>query len=274
MNKEREMYHNMGKLAFIGGTGVYDPHILTDIRSERITTPYGEAAYEIGHYGSRDIIFLARHGVHHTIPPHKINYRANIYALKMLDVTAAVSTTAVGSLNPDFRPGDLVLIDQFIDMTKSREGTFFDGVHRGVAHIDMTDPYCPSLRSAVVEAGRKQGITVHDGGTYICTEGPRFETPAEIRAFRSWGADVVGMTNVPEAQLAREAEICYSTISMVTNFAAGMSSEPLTHSEVLECMNRNISHFQQIISVLASSYDTDRDCSCRHAASEFGGFRL
>lgn len=264
----------MGKLAFIGGTGVYDPRILTDVRSEQIKTPYGEAAYEIGHYGSREIIFLARHGVHHTIPPHKINYRANIYALKMLDVDAVVSTTAVGSLNPDFHPGDLVLIDQFIDMTKSREGTFFDGVHRGVAHIDMTDPYCPSLRHAIMEAGLKKKIPIHNGGTYICTEGPRFETPAEIRAFRGWGADVVGMTNAPEAQLAREAEICYATVSMVTNFAAGISPTPLTHSEVLDCMDRNISYFQQIISILAASYDTSLDCPCRHAASEFGGFHL
>lgn len=264
----------MKKLAFIGGTGVYDPGILTGLTAETIETPYGTAAYEKGFFQEREIYFLARHGVHHTIPPHKINYRANIYALKMLGVGSVVSTTAVGSLNPAYKPGDLVLVDQFIDMTKSREGTFFDGVHRGVAHIDMTDPYCASLREAILKAGQEAGITVHPKGTYICTEGPRFETPAEIKAFRLWGADVVGMTNAPECQLAREAEICYATISMVTNFAAGISKTKLTHKEVVECMNQNIRSFRTIITALAGSYDSGKDCSCRHAAEEFGGFQV
>lgn len=135
----------------------------------------------------------------------------------MLEVSSIVSTTAVGSLNPEYKPGELVLIDQFLDMTKSRNGTFFDGEFRGVAHIDMTNPYCQTLRNVIIQAGMKNEITIHPNGTYICTEGPRFETPAEIKTFRLWGADVVGMTNVPECQLAREAEMCYATISMVTN---------------------------------------------------------
>lgn len=253
---------------------MYDPGILQNITSHIISTPYGKAAYESGFFGEKEIIFLARHGVGHTIPPHKINYRANIFALKMLDVTAVVSTTAVGSLNLDFKPGDLVLVDQFIDMTKSRDGTFFDGARYGVAHLDMTHPYCGSLRKAVTEAAAAEHITLHPSGTYICTEGPRFETPAEIRAYRMWGADVVGMTNVPECQLAREAEICYATISMVTNFAAGISQTELTHQEVVDCMARNIASFRKIITQLSKSYDPETDCSCHHAAEAFGGFRV
>lgn len=264
----------MSRLAFIGGTGVYDPGILQNISSHTLETPYGLASYESGFFGEKEIIFLARHGVHHTIPPHKINYRANIYALKMLDVGAVVSTTAVGSLNPDYKPGDLVLVDQFIDMTKSRIGTFFDGERYGVAHLDMTHPYCPTLRKAILAAGKEAGVTIHPEGTYICTEGPRFETPAEIRAFRLWGADVVGMTNAPECQLAREAEICYATISMVTNFAAGISPTALTHKEVIDCMQQNVASFRKIITILSGSYDPDTDCACRHAAKDFGGFQI
>ena len=264
----------MSKLAFIGGTGVYDPEILTDLHSEVIDTPFGKAKYESGKFGNKEIIFLARHGIHHTIPPHKINYRANIYALKMLDVKAVVSTTAVGSLNPDYKAGELVLVDQFIDMTKYREGTFFDGEHYGVAHLDMTQPYCETLRKAIIQAAKKEHITLHPYGTYICTEGPRFETTAEIRAYRQWGADVVGMTNVPECVLAREAEICYSTISMVTNFAAGISPTPLSHKEVIDCMDHNLESFKKIITILASTYNPDVHCECQNAAKEFGGFHL
>lgn len=264
----------MNKLAFIGGTGVYDPEILSNLHTEVISTPFGDAFCQIGEFKGKEIIFLARHGTQHTIPPHKINYRANIYALKILGVSSIVSTTAVGSLNPIYKPGEFVLIDQFIDMTKSRIGTFFDGEFRGVAHIDVTHPYCHTLRKAILQAGEKIGVLIHSEGTYICTEGPRFETPAEIKTFRLWGADVVGMTNAPECQLAREAEICYSTISMVTNFAAGISPTILTHKEVVECMAQNIENFRKITTILCDSFDTDIDCECRHAAQDFGGFCL
>lgn len=264
----------MARLAFIGGTGVYDPGILTDSHSETIDTPYGIALYTAGKAGNQDVVFMARHGSNHTIPPHKINYRANIYALKMLGVSSIVSTTAVGSLNLSYKPGELVLIDQFIDFTKMREPTFFDGIHRGVAHIDMTHPYCETLRKAILSAGTASDIRIHSKGTYICTEGPRFETPAEIKAFSLLGAHVVGMTNVPECQLAREAEMCYATISMVTNYAAGVTGRSLTHKEVLECMDANIESFRKIITVLCDSYDPKIDCSCHHAAKDFGGFSL
>ena len=264
----------MKRLAFIGGTGVYDPGILSGIYSEFIETPFGTVPYEVGTFGTKEVIFMARHGVHHTIPPHKINYKANIYALKMLNVGSIVSTTAVGSLNPEYKPGELVLVDQFIDMTKSRDHTFFDGEFRGVAHVDMTHPYCEQMRFAVLKAGEEKNVKIHKSGTYICTEGPRYETPAEIKAFRLWGADVVGMTNVPECQLAREAEICYCTISMVTNFAAGMIDTPLTHHDVLDCMNKNIESFQKIIAAICEIFDPKKDCSCHHALKDFGGFHL
>ncbi len=264
----------MKKIAFIGGTGVYDPVLLDNVTEHVIYTPYGPAKYESGFFEGKEIIHLARHGLHHTIPPHKINYRANIFALKMLDVGAVVTTTAVGSLNPDYKPGELVLIDQFIDMTKSREGTFFDGGLYKIAHIDMTHPYCESLRKAILASGEKEGIIVHPHGTYICTEGPRFETPAEIKAYRMWGADVVGMTNAPECQLAREAEICYATISMVTNFAAGISETELTHQEVLDCMMQNGKNMLRIVTNIFKDYDVEKDCHCRHAAQDFGGFHV
>lgn len=262
------------KLAFIGGTGVYHPGILTNLHEEIIHTPYGDAKYESGNYGDKEIIFLARHGVHHTIPPHKINYRANIYALKMLGVNSVVATAAVGTINPNYKPGELVLIDQFIDMTKNRECTFYDGVHRGVAHIDMTHPYCGTLRSAIIKIAKEKNIVLHPQGTYITTDGPRFETAAEIKAYRMWGADVVGMTNVPECPLAREAGICYSAIAMVTNYAAGMTENPLTHKEVVDFMSHNVSGFRTIITELAKHYDPDVDCFCHHASDDFGGFKV
>ena len=155
----------MKKIAFIGGTGAENSVLLKDVTEHIIETPYGEAKYEAGFFEGREIIHLSRHGAHHTIPPHKINYRANMFALKMLDVAAVISTTAVGSLNPDYKPGELVLLDQFIDMTKAREGTFYDGERYGVAHLDMSHPYCASLRKAILAAGRKEGITLHRGPT-------------------------------------------------------------------------------------------------------------
>ena len=264
----------MSKIAFIGGTGVYDAGIFSRVTSHIIRTPYGQAAYTSGFYDGREMIFMARHGARHTIPPHKINFRANIFALKMLDVAAIVSTTAVGSLNPAYKTGELVLCNQFIDMTKSRENTFFDGEAYGVAHLDMSEPFCPTLRNAIVKAGEETGITIHPQGTYVCTEGPRFETPAEIRAYRMWGADVVGMTCVPECVLAREVEMCYATVSMVTNMAAGISDLPLTHQEVIDCMKQNVQSFRNLISVLAKTYDPETKCSCHDALAAFGGFHV
>ncbi len=264
----------MGLLAVIGGTGVCNPDILENRHESQLDTFYGTIHYTCGTYKGKKIVFLPRHGKTHSIPPHLINYRANILGLKRLGVTAILSTTAVGSLNADFKPGDLVLPDQFIDFTKMRHTSFFDGGENGVVHVDMTEPYCPHLRQAVWDAGKELGgYTLHQRGTYVCTEGPRFETPAEIKMYKKLGGDLVGMTNVPEVCLAREAEICYATISMVTNFAAGISTESLTPSEVLECMADNASRLRQLIMKCIELYP-DTDCDCRHALAEYGGFMV
>lgn len=264
----------MIKIAIIGGTGVYDPKILENIKQAEISTPYGTVQYKTGEYSGRSIAFIPRHGDKHSIPPHLINYRANIWAMKKLGVEKIISTTAVGSLNLDMRPGDFVLIDQFLDFTKNRVNTFYEGGDRGVVHVDVTNPYCPSLRKTILEAAKKSNINIHSKGTYVCTDGPRFETPAEIKMFAKLGGDVIGMTNVPEVVLAREAEMCYATISMVTNFAAGISLDPLTHGEVLEAMRANTENIKSLIMAAISVVELNQDCDCRHVLTEYGGFKL
>ena len=239
-----------------------------------VDTPYGQVTCQSGEYAGKMVAFIPRHGSSHSIPPHLINYRANLWALKKIGVRKILATTAVGSLDRQYKPGDFLFPDQFLDFTKSRAVTFYTGGERGVVHVDVTAPYCPELSRHIADSAAKLNLSSHSGGCYVCTEGPRFETPAEIKAYRQWGADVVGMTNLPECVLAREAEICYSTISMVTNFAAGISKEPLSHMEVVDCMNHNLESFKKIITILSKTYDPDTECSCHHAAKDFGGFHL
>lgn len=253
------------KIAIIGGTGVYDPEILTGIREEKIATPYGDVKAVIGSYLNREIVFMARHGTDHSTPPHLVNYRGNIAALKELGVNNIFATAAVGSLNPDMAPGQFVFVDQFLDYTKGRPSTF---VEKGVVHLDMTDPYCSRLKRLLADTARKLALEYHGTGVYVCTEGPRFETAAEVRMFRQLGGDLVGMTSVPEVVLAREAEICYATIAMVTNFAAGISPNKLTHQEVLDVMAQNSANLRQLIMQAVSGLDPDEDCPCRHALGE------
>lgn len=264
----------MIKIAIIGGTGLYDPRILENVREEEINTPYGEVKYKAGDFAGRPIAFIPRHGSKHSIPPHLINYRANIWAMKKIGVTNIISTTAVGSLNLNMRPGDFVLADQFMDFTKYRVSTFYEGGDRGVVHVDVTEPYCPTLRDTLFKVAKEINIPVHRTGNYVCTEGPRFETPAEIKAFAKLGGDLVGMTNVPEVVLAREAEMCYATVSMVTNFAAGISPQPLTHGEVLDTMQANTENIRRLVMATIKLVDPDQDCPCRHALAEYGGFKL
>ncbi len=250
------------RLAIIGGTGVYDPRILENIREEIITTPYGDAKVRIGTYAGEEVAFLARHGTNHSVPPHLINYRANIWALKMLGVERVIATTAVGSVNRNMKPGDFVIVDQFLDFTKGRQSTFFEGGDAGVVHTDFTEPYCPEIRTVLSAAAQEVGISAHPSGTYVCTEGPRFETPAEIRMFATLGGDLVGMTNVPEVVLAREAGICYATVSMVTNFAAGISPTNLTHEEVLEVMAANSENLKRLVMASLAKIAVERHCHC------------
>lgn len=261
------------RVAIIGGTGVYDAGILRDVRAQTLVTPYGVTTLQQGVYQGpsgheAEVIFLPRHGVGHVIPPHRINYRANIWALHQLGVERVIGTGAVGSLREDFAPGHCVLADSFLDFTRTRALTFYEGnpivagAPSGVVHTDMTEPYCPELRKLLREAGHSQGIELHDGGCYVCTEGPRFESAAEIRAYRRLGADIVGMTNLPEVVLARELGMCYALIAMVTNYAAGMTANRLTHAEVVETMAENVRKIRVMAWQALDHLPEARGCSC------------
>lgn len=264
----------MIKTAIIGGTGVYDPSILKNTYEEEINTPYGKVNYLAGTFNDKVVAFIPRHGAKHSVPPHLVNYRANIWALKKLGTKNIIATTAVGSLNTNMKPGEFVLPNQFLDFTKNRINTFFDGGDKGVVHVDMTFPYCQRLARHIEVSAKNKEITVHVGGTYACFDGPRFETPAEIKMVGILGGDLVGMTNVPELVLAREAEICYATISMVTNFAAGISATALTHGEVVDEMKKNTENLKQLLMEAVLLLNEEADCECQHALREYGGFTL
>ena len=261
-------------IGIIGGTGVYDPSILENVRQVETMTPYGTVCYKVGDFSGKSIAFIPRHGSKHSIAPHLINYRANIWAMKDIGVSNILATAAVGSLYLPMKLGDFVLVDQFIDFTKQRVTTFHEGEQNGVVHVDLTDPYCPNLRDKLLGVAQNLGIPIHSQGTYVCTEGPRFETPAEIAMFSKLGGHLVGMTNVPEVVLAREAEMCYATIAMVTNFAAGISKAPLTYREVIEIMNQNTEKLKTLLMHTIKLIDTEADCSCQHALAEYGGFKI
>ena len=260
----------MPRIAIIGGSGVYDPKLLENVREEFVSTPYGKVRVKIGEYGGEEIAFLPRHGEGHSVPPHRINYRANIWALHELGVERILSTSAVGSLNEAMKPGDFVILDQLMDFTKTRHYTFYDGEEsphdrKFVAHVDFTDPYCPELRKALITAARELGFEYHPTGTYACMEGPRFETRAEIRALKILGADVVGMTQCPEAILSRELEMCYASVAIVTNFAAGISREKLTHTEVVELMAQKSEEIKYLLMKSIRYIPKERRCGCKDA---------
>jgi 5'-methylthioadenosine phosphorylase len=260
------------EIAIIGGTGVYDPYMLTNSREVKVETPYGAITPTVGEFKGEEVVFLPRHGSEHSVPPHRVNYQANIWGLRSMGVKRVISTTAVGSLNPQMFPGDLVIIDQFIDFTKSRPHTFYEGGEFGVVHVDYTEPYCPEVREVILKAATDLKFKAHDHGVYVCTEGPRFETPAEIRMFSQLGGDLVGMTNIPEVVLAREAAICYATISMVTNFAAGIAAGPLTHEEVVEIMAKNTERLKKLIIRSLETMPKERRCRCQKAVPEVNRF--
>jgi len=209
------------RAAIIGGTGVYGmPGGRFDTRV--IETPYGEALVFLGQGEFEDLIFLARHGPSHAIPPHRINFRANLKALEQLGVKRVLATFAVGSLQPTIPPGSLVAVDQFIDFTHGRVGTFYDGGESGLVHTDMTEPYCSALRERLLALADQRGLQIRPTGTYMCFNGPRFETAAEIRMYAQLGGDVVGMTGAPEVQLARELRMHYAAVAISINWAAGL----------------------------------------------------
>jgi 5'-methylthioadenosine phosphorylase len=256
----------MSKIAIIGGTGVYDPSILDNIKEVEQSTPYGKIKAIEGTYHDKAVLFMNRHGEGHSIPPHMINYRANIWGLKELDADCILATAAVGSLNRDMAPGNFVFPDQYIEFTKDRHCTFFDGGEMGVVHTDMTEPYCPHIRDAFIKASKKISHTAHDGGTYVCTEGPRFETPAEIKMYHMLGGDLVGMTAYPEVALAKELGLCYGAVAMVTNFAAGISDDFLSHQEVLNMMAQLSRKIKELLLTVVDILPEDENCHCRNTA--------
>ncbi len=251
----------------IGGSGVYDPTMMDYPEMRTVQTPYGDVRVTVGMIGGQQVAFLPRHGAGHGVPPHLVNYRANIWALKAVGVTRVISTSAVGSLKHSIAPGSFVVLSNFIDFTKNRPSTFYEGVASAiedcdVVHIDVTEPYCPHLRDVLYDAGRSLGLPMVARGVYVCTEGPRFETSSEIGMFSIIGGDVVGMTNVPEVVLARELEMCYASVAMVTNYAAGISSTKLTHSEVLGIMGQHITSIKKLILAVIPLISEVRTCPC------------
>ena len=245
-------------IGIIGGSGVYELTQKADSFTEKIVkTDYGEVKVSILDICSKKVAFLPRHASGHSIPPHKINFRANIDALKNIGVTKIVATNSVGSMNEEMPPGSFVIHDDFLDFSQDRAKTFYEDK---VVHIDVTEPYCPNLRDVLAKSGN-----VILGGTYVCTEGPRFETPAEIKMFKMLGGDLVGMTGVPEVTLAREREICYNSICIVSNFASGISEEELTIDEVFEMMAEKKDELLELIYNFIQNVDDGSDCMCNHA---------
>ncbi len=240
-------------LGVIGGSGLYQMPGLTDVEDVSVETPFGAPSDAIvrGRLGDTTLLFLPRHGRQHQHPPSKVNYRANIWALKSLGATHVLSVSAVGSLREEVAPGHLVIPDQFIDRTAGRVSTFFD--ESVVAHVSMADPVCPKLAAALTEAARTTGATVHSGGTYVCIEGPRFSTRAESHMFRAWGATVIGMTNVPEAFLAREAELPYATMALSTDYDCWRPHEEVDVNDILAVLHANVTRAQEVVRALASS---------------------
>ena len=256
----------MGPLGVIGGSGLYEMAGLEGARSERLATPFGEPsdAYVLGTIGGRDIAFLARHGRGHRLLPTEINFRANIHGFKALGVERLVSVSAVGSMKEALHPLDVVIPDQFIDATRQRPSTFFGGGI--VAHVSLADPVCAALADRLEAAARDNGARVHRGGGYLCIEGPQFSTRAESHVFRSLGVDVVGMTNVQEAKLAREAEICYATVAMVTDYDCWKEDEePVTVDEVVSRLKDNARMAQSILTRTLAALPDRRDCPCASA---------
>lgn len=251
-------------IGIIGGTGLYKLDGLRNIRERKVKTPFGPPSDIIveGTFKDAKLLFLPRHGRGHRFIPSAIPFRANIYAMKKLGVEWILSVSAVGSLREDIHPGDIVLVDQFIDKTWKRESTFFD---RGpAAHVQFADPVCRNLVDILYRAGKAEGLRVHRGGTYCCMEGPAFSTRAESRLHRQWGADLIGMTNVPESKLAREAEICYTTLAVVTDYDCWRSEdEDVNINDILKNLKKGTSSAKRIIQRAVPSIGHPRTCSCR-----------
>jgi 5'-methylthioadenosine phosphorylase len=252
------------EVAIIGGTGVYDPEMIDDPREVKVYTPYGAPSdlISLGTYGDRRVAFIPRHGRGHQIPPHRINSRANIWALKQLGVKSIVASSAVGSLREDYEPGDFVITDQFIDRTRKRQDTFYEGGQ--LCHISSADPICPKLHDFYVDHAKKLDLKVHPTGTYVCIEGPRFSTRAESKLYRQWDADIIGMTLYPECVLAREVELCYVSVAMVTDYDV-WAEKPVSTQKILETLGKNSVNFKRLVMESIPDIPVEEACGCREA---------
>lgn len=255
------------RTGIIGGSGLYAMQNIEVLDHLDIDTPWGKPSdtLVLARVHHHEVVFLPRHGRRHSLPPHKINYRANIYAMKLAGVSQLISVSAVGSLREEIRPGHFVLPDQFVDRTRERGATFFDGPV--VAHVSMADPVCTTLRAALLAACKQVDIHVHDGGTYLAMQGPQFSSRAESEMYRSWGMDVIGMTNMPEAKLAREAELCYATVAMSTDYDCWhVEEEDVNVSSIIEVMHANVQKAQSMLQAFFAA-DALPTCAagCRQA---------
>jgi len=252
-------------IGLLGGTGLYEIEGMDVLEQVDLDTPFGRpsASYIIGELEGKKVAFLTRHGLGHTLMPSDINYRANIYGFKKLGVTRVISTNCVGSLKEDIRPRDIVFADQFFDRTRRKNSFFGDGI---AAHIGFAHPVCPEVSRFLFEAGEELGLRCHPGGIYICIEGPLFSTKAESEAYRSWGCDVIGMTSVTEAKLCREAEICYATMNLVTDYDVWHETEETVSIEmILENLRKNIQNAKDIIKKAIISLPEERGAKCECA---------
>jgi len=250
----------------VGGSGFYEMPGFEEETRLTLKTPFGDPsdAYVLGRIGQSRVAFLARHGVGHRLLPTEVNFRANVYGFKLLGARAVLSASAVGSLQERFAPGEAVVPDQIVDRTRHRNETFFGGGI--VAHVSFADPFCPVLRQRLVEACRRRGVAVHDGGTYLCMEGPLFSTRAESHLYRAWGMDVIGMTGAQEAKLCREAEICYATLALVTDYDCWRPTHASVQiEEVLRILAANTENARAVLGEVASSPPPGSECSCQRS---------
>lgn len=253
-------------IGIIGGSGIYDPKLLKNTKRKKVSTPFGKPsdAVTIGTIEGKKVAFLPRHGPKHELNPSNVNYRANVWALKKLGCSHIISPCAVGSLQDDIEPGTIVFVDQFIDFTKKRLTTFYDKPGK-VCHISVAEPMCNDLREILIDEAKSQRITMRDSGTYVCIEGPRFSTKAESQFYRGLGGHVIGMTLCPEASLAREAELCYSSIAMVTDYDTFKEGHTVTTEAVLKTMKENVEKVRSLLMSAIPKIPETRTCSCKDA---------
>lgn len=250
-------------LAIIGGSGIYNPALFKNIKVIKMTTPFGlpSTPIKIGNFLGKEVAFLSRHGEKHTIPPHLVNSQANLWAIKKLGIEKVIGICAVGSLRKEYKPGEIVIPDQFIDFTKKREYTFYN--QGKTIHVSLADPFCPYLRNLFCKEAKKLKIPIHRKGTYFCIEGPRFSTRAESRMFRNF-AEIIGMTLVPEVQLARELEVCYLSLAMITDHDV-WQKKPVDIKEVLETMAKNLDNIKKLLEKTIPKIPEKRTCPCKEA---------